>query len=507
MTSVRRTTSSIPRLATERVRLSLLIGALTAALLCSCATGDPVESRDCIGYGDCGDGEVCIEGVCHAEGDLEAASDTEEDLLVVDPIVEVQNGDVSVDEEADPPVVDTTEVVDTDVIDSTPTDPLEDASTETDLDTDPGTDDLDLVETHDDGAPICALDPLDLCSCTEDSECPTGLCLETEEAGSICALPCGDCPPGPPEWACQDVEIDEETVSVCAPYEEVYCTVCTDKTDCPYEGDRCADLGGASYCFEGCSDEGACPEEYSCVEVDSDEYACLPDSGDCPGCVDPDGDEYGVGRECLGSDCNEWSVISHEDGVEICDEIDNNCDDEVDESCPGGSCRLDFDGDGIICGDPDQCFHNGEIFESGAYALDCYDDGRRALCEGGVWVAQSCGDDDICADHFCKDGLCEVDYALTDTLCDEAFACSSAEGDDGYAAGGVLRCQGFCDGVGQCDFAAGCESCDDQDGWYGVGDLGPGCVNRADSVGELRLPVRRWILSVRGRREPRLQPA
>ena len=83
-----------------------------------------------------------------------------------------------------------------------------------------------------------------------------------------------------------------------------------------------------------CTQNQLCDEANRCVDVIVE-------------CLDPDGDGYGRGVECLGTNCDEGSAEVHsgviEDGTTLCDDgIDNNCD-GVDSPCV----VTDGDGDGF----------------------------------------------------------------------------------------------------------------------------------------------------------------
>ena len=324
-----------------------------------------------------------------------------------------------------------------------------------------------------------------LCPCEDDDECESGICYTTESYGDICTMECdGDCPEG---WACVAVEIDEETVSICLPYAEVYCLACDEGGECGNEADQCADLGGADYCLQDCSTSETCPEGYTCTAIEGEDWdLCVPDGGECPGCVDNDDDGYGIGPDCDGPDCNDGDGDVHPGATEVCDGIDNDCNDEIDESCPGGECKDDYDGEGIGCAGETQCVHDGEVYDDGDFSPDCASDDERMLCDDGEWFTVACEEDTVCSDNFCSDGECETAHHGTDTLCDEVFRCSSGAGDDNYNTEGIYNCQGYCDGEGGCDFAGNCEDCSGSDGWFEYGDDGPGCADMEDPVAELR---------------------
>ena len=66
-----------------------------------------------------------------------------------------------------------------------------------------------------------------LCPCTNHDECQSGVCIQTNTHGSVCAPACGNCPAGPPHWACRDMQgSGGTTYSVCFPYDEMYCLAC-----------------------------------------------------------------------------------------------------------------------------------------------------------------------------------------------------------------------------------------------------------------------------------------
>jgi hypothetical protein len=71
---------------------------------------------------------------------------------------------------------------------------------------------------------------------------------------------------------------------------------------------------------------------------------------DCPGCVDGDGDGYYPQVGCnTPLDCDDGSAAIHPGAEELCDSADNDCDGQVDEAGAGNALTYyrDADGDGF----------------------------------------------------------------------------------------------------------------------------------------------------------------
>lgn len=236
------------------------------------------------------------------------------------------------------------------------------------------------------------------------------LCLSQGEAGSFCALACDDDHPCKDGQVCEPVDAPTgDVVGQCVPADGV--CACNGlgvelqpKTDCVVsnligacEGTRtCADDGltecnatppedetcdgqdndcdgatdeftGGNYC-ENTSEIGMCPGIDLCVdgvlECQGDQpqdESCNGDDDDCDGTTDegfPDLDEDGI-ADCVDTDsdgdgtlddadCAPFDPAIHPGAQEICNLVDDDCDDKVDEADAGG-CQayyLDLDEDG-----------------------------------------------------------------------------------------------------------------------------------------------------------------
>ena len=273
--------------------------------------------------------------------------------------------------------------------------------------------------------------------CTNDhgtTECKDGKCVPECDEGF------GDCDNDPANGC----ETDLSTVESCR--------TCMTSKDC-YKGFTCK--------------QGMCVKQYP------NGHSC-DNSSDCAGgfctaegvCCDEACD--GPCRSCKTGKC--LPVINAEDpdtchGNKACD-ANGNCklkDGEPctsNEDCLSGYCKEDFDSDGgAWCAKKIQCMHNTLAYNSGDFADICFNKTQRAKCVNGQWVAIGCGTDTPCVKHYCEYGECKTEYKGRDTLCDPKYKCSANKGDDYYGTGGDLRCQGFCDGHGNCDFASNCENC------------------------------------------------
>ena len=332
--------------------------------------------------------------------------------------------------------------------------------------------------------------------CEDGFECDSGYCVQTEAGeGRVCTEVCfEECTHD--GFDCLPVETVEggTTVFLCLPEVAVSCTPCERALDCGSLAASCVDLVDGQWCAIGCRPDRTCDDGMVCsaevidgVEVD----VCLPESRACSGCWDPDEDGRGIGSECpfAGMDCAPDDITTYEGAAELCDGLDNDCDDDIDEN-------YDFSNDPAHCG---------------GCGLSCEGEAATTACVGGSCQIVVCYDGFVDCNGEAEDG-CEASADRLN-LCGGCNVLGGAPGDacgtcgtGTYVCDGVdsVRCVGDegedatnrCGGCAPLEAAPGdrcgtCNSgtwaCDGEEGLRCAGDSGPGVLN--DCGGCTDLPV------------------
>ena len=314
----------------------------------------------------------------------------------------------------------------------------------------------DVEEAVDAQAPFAPV------ACDADSDCESGLCAPTPDGGE-CAVACGEsCPAG---YRCAEIEGQSVCVYAplmhCDPCREAldcqhplladYAGVCL--SDDPAEG---------SFCRVSCADD-ACPLGSTCQEVEVGEETlllCAPESGLCE--CSARAIELQAATDCAleGADglcdpsryCAEEGLTAceaPEGGSELCDGEDNDCDGDVDEGLaytgPDGTTVVGWGlpcGKGACAGGVTLCGDEGELVCSSDSAIqgDESCDGVDDDCDGAVdeafdsSIVTTCGIGACTAEgsSMCIDGVEEEDCLPDLTQVSEEL-CNDVDDDcDGF---------------------------------------------------------------------------
>ena len=304
------------------------------------------------------------------------------------------------------------------------------------------------------------------------------------------------------------------------PQEDLTCSACQEDADCG-EGSRCVTFdedGGDKRCFKPCSDAGdgseadRCGEGASCLTLTDDLEVCVSDEReDCEDlCYDPDGDGHGPGGVCDRSDvdCDSSNSDVNPDAIDICNGINDDCDDNTDEDftpqeCGEGTCLAQSS---CVDGEEQACVPQ-EVADNDATC-----DGADDDCDGSIdedYLPTTCGDGVCEAQSSCADGIEQMcmpsePTAVDDTTCngidedcdgrvDESFSESCGDGvciRSATCENGVTSCtprepeagelDALCDNIDQdCDGAIDEGFTTEQTCGFGVCQITGSCVEGA----------------------------
>ena len=157
-------------------------------------------------------------------------------------------------------------------------------------------------------------------------------------------------------------------------------------------------VAGQSVCSVVCLTDADCGDGLDCVPVTTGAdgiSACLP----VDTCLDGDGDGFGLGAACLGTDCDDTAASVNPRGEEVCDGVDNDCDGLPDDSPTdaGRACETGFAGgcaQGVTVCEADAILCQPSVLPS-AEVCDGIDndcDGAADEDETGEPLSRSCYD-------------------------------------------------------------------------------------------------------------------
>ena len=323
--------------------------------------------------------------------------------------------------------------------------------------------------------------------CEADSDCGglSDLCLDLED-GSFCGRDCQlqACPDG---YTCAEVANDDgDLLAQCRPTAG-FCSACLDPDGDEFgQGDGCLgrdcnedDPDVNEGAFELCNNA-----DDDCDDLIDEGFDFQTDPARCGSCTNTCAFEGAeplcVDGRCERGDCleNRYDIDGRadngceyfcepsEDGVEVCNGEDDNCDGRVDEGDPGGGGACGTEQDGI-------CAAGTEVCSGGEVRCVRDEDPRSEVCNGrdddcdgevdngnpGGGAACNTGLDGICNDGTltCVEGdvTCVQLREATDEACngrddncdgrvDEGNPGGGGEcdtGQDGICAAGTLMCQ------------------------------------------------------------------
>jgi hypothetical protein len=337
---------------------------------------------------------------------------------------------------------------------------------------------FDLVElTPDNLDPNCQ--PGDGCfmdNCSDNSDCLSGWCVEHMGDG-ICSQFCQEeCPQG---WSCKQVAgTDPDLVFVCVSDHANLCKPCATSDNCKGVGgadDVCVDYGTeGSFCGGSCLGNEDCPWGFDCAEVNTVDgiplMQCIAEAGICP-CT-PKSVTLGLWTPCTNDNdfgtcggkriCTEEGLSDCDAGYateEICNGLDDDCDQEVDEpnTHDGKYFELCDDNNECTadtCDGADGCTHDplseGECKDGDSCTVG--DHCEAGICAGSPVV---CDDSNPCTDDSC-DGLGGCSFEFNNSDCDDEDPCTVAdECNEGLCAGYEVACD--------CEVDADCSALEDGD--------------------------------------------
>ncbi len=333
------------------------------------------------------------------------------------------------------------------------------------------------------------------CACKADADCPGSVCSESA-TGPVCAGSCtsGLCPLG---QVCRTVSSATASIKACLPANPRLCNPCHKSKDCQSPADpagQCVtspgDTGGLQgwFCGSMCNSNLDCPAAFACALVSRIDgppgQFCVPTSGQCDcskaaisaalttNCAKVGKDASGnVLGTCPGTrTCGSSGLSACSAGTpvaEICDGLDNNCNNQKDEGTPcddKNACTVD------VCLGATGCSHtkidstcddaNPCTDDSCDPASGCLHSNNSKTCDDGT----ACTTGDLCSSGACKGQalLCDDGNLCTDDSCNKTSGCkhmnikkpcddgNACTQNDGCTAGSCVGYSTTCDDKNPC---------------------------------------------------------
>ncbi len=324
------------------------------------------------------------------------------------------------------------------------------------------------------------------CTCSIDSDCDSGVCIETA-AGKQCAQTCGDtsCPSG---FACKP-HGSVDSISICVPLHLSLCAPCLQNSDCQAQGANdawCLDRGAdGAFCGGTCAKDVDCPDGYVCGDGKplgggASVKACQPKAGAICTCS-AWATKLGVATNCQNS--NSFGACSGKRNctaqgltacdapqakAEMCNGQDDNCNGKVDDLAPGTGCMkkaFEAKGSAATCKLDSDC-SSGEACDSGVCHVligacpgkaTCTSSGEELCLDAKSPSYETCnGQDDDC------DGMTDETFGWVDLATGGTVAIGQPCG-AGACGGGFVQCQTINQAICSTISKAGKDICNGQD--------------------------------------------
>lgn len=251
--------------------------------------------------------------------------------------------------------------------------------------------------------------------CTENSECQSGYCIETPQ-GKECAAPCGAGSACQMGLECVQVGSGSDIVYICVHPAPKVCSPCKTDDDCKStfasKAMSCVMIEGYAFCLMECSEGEACPEGSQCVGQNGrNKGVCIPDKGICDcssksikdgikgACEITNNEGTCIGEYVCGSD-GVTECTGTPPSVEVCNNIDDDCDGLIDENIGGEPC--DLSNSYGTCKGKAECI-GGKLVCQGSYPSPEVCNGIDDNCNGKTDEGYSDNDLDGVADCVDKD--------------------------------------------------------------------------------------------------------
>jgi hypothetical protein len=218
--------------------------------------------------------------------------------------------------------------------------------------------------------------------CTVVQECTSGHCVPFTAADKRCTIKCStqNCPNN---FQCRPATREPGADTICLPHSTLTCTGCTADADCGLFSDRCVETGLVKGCLADCTVGAWCPTGQVCtpgisVSGVAGSY-CKPSTGTCDCSAANAGTVIACTTESAHGICEGHRTCQGAAGwtacdapipiAEVCDGLDNNCNDQIDEG---------------VLGTAENCSACGDVCPGAGLAgthAECTDNACRMFCD------------------------------------------------------------------------------------------------------------------------------